>query len=71
MDDTDKVRENRLRRAAQRQGLTLMKCRRRDTRAYDYGTYMLIDPLTNTVVAYGGSGTYGLSLDDIETALNK
>jgi hypothetical protein len=35
------VRHNRLRRAAQRQGLTLSKSRRRDPRATDYGTYQL------------------------------
>ncbi|MHB8297969.1 MAG: hypothetical protein ACYDDW_05245 [Dermatophilaceae bacterium] len=71
MNDTDKVRENRLRRAAQRQGLTLAKSRRRDTRATDYGTYMLVDPSTNAVVAHGGQSGYGLSLDEIESALNE
>jgi hypothetical protein len=71
MTDEDKVRENRLRRAAQRQGLTLTKSRRRDPRATDYGTYMLTDTSTNAVVAHGGQSGYGLSLDDIETALNE
>jgi hypothetical protein len=69
--DTDKIRENRLRRAAQRQGLQLQKSRRRDTRAYDWGTYQLVDPYTNTLVAYGGRSGYGLSLDEIEEALSK
>jgi hypothetical protein len=40
---SEKVRENRLRRAAERQGLTLSKSRRRDPRAKDYGTYQLGD----------------------------
>ena len=40
---TEKVRENRLRRMASRQGLQLMKSRRRDPRALDYGTYWLVD----------------------------
>jgi hypothetical protein len=71
MSDTDKVRENRLRRAAQRQGLALTKSRRRDPRATDYGTYMLTDPQTNAVVAYGLQSGYGMSLDNIETALNE
>ena len=71
MDDTDKVRENRLRRAAQRQGLTLAKSRRRDTRATDYGTYMLVDQQTNAVVASGSQSGYGLSLDDVDKALNE
>ncbi|MDT5125622.1 MAG: hypothetical protein QOH54_1266 [Mycobacterium sp.] len=37
-----KVHENRLRRAAHRQGLRLVKNRRRDPRAHDYGTYALV-----------------------------
>ena len=39
----EKVRENRLRRMAARQGLQLLKSRRRDPRALDYGTYWLVD----------------------------
>ena len=39
----EKVRENRLRRMATRQGLQLVKSRRRDPRALDYGTYWLVD----------------------------
>ena len=71
MSDEDKVRENRLRRAAQRQGLTLAKSRRRDPRATDYGTYMLVDQQTNAVVAHGMQLGYGLNLDEIESALNE
>lgn len=37
----EKVRENRARRAADRQGLELHKSRRRDPRAIDYGDYWL------------------------------
>lgn len=36
-----KVLENRLRRAAGRQGMTLSKTRRRDPRALDFGHYYL------------------------------
>ena len=39
----EKVRENRLRRAADRQRLDLVKSRRRDPLAPDHGTYALID----------------------------
>jgi hypothetical protein len=39
----DRAREVRLRRAAERQGLSLHKSRRRDKLALDYGTYMLRD----------------------------
>lgn len=66
-----KVRENRLRRMAQRQGLRLEKSRRRDPRALDYGTYQLTDPATNTLVAHGGQNGYGLDLDAIEKALTE
>jgi hypothetical protein len=39
---TDKVTENRIRRAAKRQGLALRKPRRRDPRALDFGDYWLL-----------------------------
>jgi hypothetical protein len=39
---TEKSRETRLRRAAQRQGYRLMKSRTRDPRALDYNKYWLI-----------------------------
>jgi hypothetical protein len=66
---SDTKRENRLRRAAQKQGLTLAKSRRRDWQAADYGTYMLIDSATNAVVDSGLQSGYGLSLDDIADRL--
>jgi hypothetical protein len=65
MSDTDKIRENRLRRAAQRQGLALTKSRRRDERAWDYGTYFLSDQSTTGMV----TDQY-CTLDDIEEHLN-
>lgn len=43
MDTTEKTRENRLRRMAERQGLQLVKSRRRDPRALGYGLYMIIE----------------------------
>ena len=66
----EKIRENRLRRVADRQGLRLEKSRRRDPRAIDYGMYMLVDPSTNTVV-YGaeGTGRPNLSIDAVEAWL--
>ena len=38
----DKVRENRLRRMAKRQGLHLVKNGRRDPRAIGYGTWCIV-----------------------------
>jgi|tagenome__1003787_1003787.scaffolds.fasta_scaffold18399787_1 hypothetical protein len=57
--------ETRCRRAAERQGLRLERSRRRDPRAYDYGTYQLVDPNTNTLAAWGLESGYGLGLADI------
>jgi hypothetical protein len=37
-----KVRENKVRRMAERQGLQLVKSRRRDPLAIDFGTYWLV-----------------------------
>jgi hypothetical protein len=75
MDSTDDkahtAREMRARRAAKRQGLELSKSRTRDPRATDYGTYMLVNPHTKTLVAYGLERGYGLDLDAIERALNE
>jgi hypothetical protein len=65
-DKAEKVMENRLRRVAARQGLALRKTRRRDPRAYDYGTYMLVDVETNAVVASDATGHgYGLTLEEV------
>ena len=69
VETAEKVRENRLRRMAKRQRLALVKSRRRDPRAWDYGTYGLIDPSRNTLVADAGQSGYGLDLDEIEAWL--
>lgn len=66
MADADKVRENRARRAAARQGYKLVKSKRRDRRALDYSCWTIINSQTNTVTA-GGS----LSIDEVEQFLNK
>ena len=42
MDQDEKVRENRLRRMASRQGFRLTKTRRLDPLAIDYGMYHLV-----------------------------
>jgi hypothetical protein len=64
---SEKVRENRLRRMAERQGLALQKSRRRDPRAMDYGMYMLVDPRSNHVVAgTEHTGRPNMSLDEVE-----
>jgi hypothetical protein len=69
MTDTEYKRlENRLRRAADRQGLRLVKSRRRDPRAVDYGQYNLLDPSTRfpvTNVADPLGTGYPLNLHDV------
>jgi hypothetical protein len=58
MDTAEKVREGRVRRMLARQGYTLSRSRRRDTRALDYGRYTISDE-EGTAVCEG-------SLDDAE-----
>lgn len=62
----EKIRENRLRRMAERQGLALQKSRRRDPRAADFGRYWLFDTQTNMLVL---GGQFGVDVDDIEAHL--
>jgi hypothetical protein len=52
---TEKVRENRARRALDRQGYQLVKSRRRDPRAIDYGEYRVTAARGGRVVAKLGS----------------
>jgi hypothetical protein len=68
----EKVRENRLRRMAERQGLKLVKSRRRDPRAIDFAAWTLVDMASGAVVA--GTGALGRphwSLDDVERRLTE
>jgi hypothetical protein len=58
--------EDRLRRMAKRQGLTLTKTRRRDPRALDYGCFWLNDA-RNGARVFGGE--WGAGLDEIEAWL--
>jgi hypothetical protein len=48
-DQEEKVRENRLRRMAARQGLAIHKSRRRDPRAIDFGHWWVVHPDERTV----------------------
>ncbi len=67
--ENEKVKENRLRRMADRQGLRLLKSRRRDPRAYDFGGYMLVDHQTGGADFGSNPLPYSLSLDDVEMYL--
>ncbi|MBE3602177.1 hypothetical protein IMX07_00900 [bacterium] len=66
-----KVRENRLRRIAFRQGYKLLKSRARDPRDLTYGGYHLIDVRTGRVRFGAGNvkRDFAASLDQIEQFL--
>lgn len=58
----DKVREDRLRRVAQRRGLELTKSRRRDPQAWDYGIYQLVNGDGEVLLATANLDTVERSL---------
>src|SRR5712671_6443778 len=66
MDAVEKVREARLRRMAKRQGLKLVRSRRRDPLAIDYGRYVIVDPDSNRTVAGELGSASAMTLDDVE-----
>jgi hypothetical protein len=67
----DKIRENRLRRMAERQGFALRRSRRRDPHALDYGIYWIIDLAKDTAVASGSYPDRGMDLDEVEEWLQR
>jgi hypothetical protein len=60
--DEGKVRSNRLRRMAGRQGIALSKVNRRDPLAKDYDRWSLLDPDRDVVLS-------GLTIDQVERYL--
>jgi hypothetical protein len=68
-DTQEKVRENRLRRAARSQDLILRKSRSRNPHALDYGGYMLLDLYRNFPVIGCSPYPYSADLDEIEDFL--
>jgi hypothetical protein len=71
--DKEKVRENRLRRALDRQGYRLLKSRARDPRDLTYGGYQIVDIEVGGVVAGWGNANrgYSLDLDSVEEWTNR
>jgi hypothetical protein len=61
----NKVDENRMRRMAERQGLTLVKSRRRDPLARDYERYILKND-AGDIVAGGTEQHFEFDLSEIE-----
>lgn len=64
---SEKIHENRVRRMAGRQELMLVKSRRRDVNAVDYGGYWIVDQSPNGILRYGGE--WGVTLDEAEAWL--
>lgn len=65
----NKIRENRARRASRRQGLRLVKSRRRDPRALEFEKYALVNRETGVVVHGEVESANGLTLDSVEQVL--
>jgi hypothetical protein len=68
MDNAEKVRENRLRRVAERRGLRLLKSRRRDPGALTYGRYFV--ETQDGKVPNGYATVRGFTLDEVEQRLS-
>lgn len=65
-----KIRENRARRAARRQGYELAKIDKRDPRALGHGRWKLAEPGGKLVISHVVRGIEtGASLDEIEAKL--
>jgi hypothetical protein len=69
-EQSEKVRENRLRAMATRQGLAIQKSRRRDPMAIDFDRWMIVDLFTGKPVAGTGPGNLpNMTLDGVEAYL--
>ena len=71
---SERTEEARLRRKAERQGLILKKCRRRDPDAPGYGLYALVDQRTGLSIysqpfTHDWDGVHTLTLEEVEKAL--
>jgi hypothetical protein len=69
MDTSTKVRENRLRHMAERQGFRLVKSRRRDPLAVDFGKYRVETADGVEPAHFASPMGWGLTLDEVEHRL--
>ena len=71
MDTSAKVRENLARRMVGRRGYKLVKSRRRDPKAVDYGRYRV--EVTEGVegIGFKSPNGHGFTLDEIEERLSR
>jgi len=66
-----KIFENRVRRAAKRQGLRVVKSRRRDPRASDYETYTIFDQENKPIGGGGHNLAYVADYLELNDLLDK
>jgi hypothetical protein len=59
----------RFRRILARRGMSLVKSKRRNPQAFDYGGFMIVDISTNAVVAGADPLPFCMSIDDVEAWL--
>lgn len=73
MEQEIKVRENKLRRAADRRGWRMSKSRSRDAKALDFGLYALIDVQSGGTIhpMLANRWTHSLTLDEVEAYLSE
>jgi hypothetical protein len=69
VDNSEKAKDARIRRLAERQGYRIAKCRSRDPKAIGYGTYCVFDD--GDRICAGDVLKFGLSLDDIDKWLEQ
>lgn len=66
MDQDTKVRENRMRRAAERRGYRLVKSRRKDPHALGYGLFRVETANGMEVAGFHSPNGLGFTLDEVE-----
>lgn len=71
MEQSEKVRENRVRRMTERQGFRLVKSRRRDPRAVDFGRYRVETADGVEASRFASTMGWGLTLDEVEERLTQ
>ena len=69
--DLDKLLKNRLRYICKHRGLRLIKSRRRDPLALDYGMYWVVDAVTGKLVAPMRRGNAGFTGAEVARYLLK
>lgn len=68
MEASQKIRENRMRRKLDRMGYRLIKSRRKDPDAFDYGLFAIVDQNHNSLMHESLAGSiYALDLEEVDS----